>query len=435
MTKALELKANVLAIKNAKARGDSRATEYRIAGHRGLTLRVEQSGKAAFYVRYKDHGTDKRLRLGSRDDMTLEEATTAAADARRAVREGTDVAAATQAAKTSLSLKALWEAHLADPTCKLAETTRRSHSSLLGKHIFGVLGNTPCQLVSRSDIATTLHKIESPFVQGITLSALRALYRWAGYRNHVPLDFDPTLKLKFGMKAEKRERVYSRDELISIWHATDTKADSGITDAQKEIVRIVLLTGARVSAITQAQVAWLEGLDGSDPWLSVPKGFMKDRRRGWKLPLTPELARLFRVAIRANGGSSFVWPNRFDPSKPIGRTTTSTLWNRSRKDLGLQTEDMDSKAAPHLHDARHTIITWMNDSDVDPRTARIIAHHSGLDIHDKNYNHALRVDDVRKTLANYEAHIRGLVEAAQSRNAAGAENVVCIGATRTKARG
>ena len=89
----LVLPLNWQAVKAAKAI-NGKATEYQIGTERGLKLLVFPSGVGTFLLRYDAFLGGKRiqrkLRLGRRDDMTLQDAREKADELRREVNAGKD---------------------------------------------------------------------------------------------------------------------------------------------------------------------------------------------------------------------------------------------------------------------------------------------------------------------------------------------------------
>jgi hypothetical protein len=68
----------------------------------GLTMRVEPSGRAAYYVRYTARNGRKRCRIGARDSVTL----------RNARQEAPEIIAAVGAGRTRLPLPRIRERHV-----------------------------------------------------------------------------------------------------------------------------------------------------------------------------------------------------------------------------------------------------------------------------------------------------------------------------------
>ena len=106
------VKADALAI--GRLRGDSIPREYQVIGVPGLAVRVEASGTATFYVRYRLKGQpQRRVRIGRASVVSIKDAREKAQDIMRAVENGTDPYLARKEHDAGLTFAELWALRVA----------------------------------------------------------------------------------------------------------------------------------------------------------------------------------------------------------------------------------------------------------------------------------------------------------------------------------
>jgi integrase len=99
-------------------------------------------------------------------------------------------------------------------------------------------------------------------------------------------------------KPRTRERALTDAEISAFWRAMD---QSGMLSTTKSLLKLLLLTGVRVSELRKAEIGELT-LDCLDPVWRIPKERDKNRR-AHAVPLAPLALRLFReaVSVRSSG--------------------------------------------------------------------------------------------------------------------------------------
>lgn len=150
------------AIKAAKAR----EKDYKLSDEKGLFLLVTKTGSRLFKLKYRFHGKEKKLSLGSYPDTNLKEAREKRDSARKLLANGVDPSAhkkATQAAErlnneNSFETIALewFETKQRDKTEGHQTRVKRA----LEIHIFPSLGQQPIKEITAPILLNTLRAIE-----------------------------------------------------------------------------------------------------------------------------------------------------------------------------------------------------------------------------------------------------------------------------------
>ena len=139
---------------------DGKPTEYRIEGSRGLTLLVQPSGVATYYLTYAAGSARRRLKLGRRDTMSLAQARIAAMETLTTVSKGSDPVADANASRQAMTVSQLIEAFLAAQDGP-ARSTREAYRVALARDIDPVLGAVPVVEVTADMVADALDVIEA----------------------------------------------------------------------------------------------------------------------------------------------------------------------------------------------------------------------------------------------------------------------------------
>jgi integrase len=229
-------------------------------------------------------------------------------------------------------------------------------------------------------------------------ASLSAYFTWAAKEGY--LDANP---VAFTNKAEEkaRERVLSDDELRTIWLATDGSQFGAI-------VRLLMLTGARRSEI--GGLTWSEIIDFHDTMIALPPERTKNSREHL-IPLSePVLAILGAQPKRTNPDGT---PREHVFGNVVGCGYQN--WSRGKVDLDARiAQARHGKALDwRLHDFRRSVSTALHDRfGVPPHVVEELLGHVGG--HKGGvagvYNKAIYLDERRRALERWGAHIMGLVD-------------------------
>ncbi len=320
----------------------------------GFGLRIRAGGKRTWIAQYRIGAKQRRLSLGSLEQIDADEARRRARNALSIVHLGPDPQADKAAARTqaSLTLRAVVEQYL---TRRARQRLKpRSYEEVerhLRKH-WAPLGELPIQRIRRAEVAARLSAIAAengPFAANRARAALSSLYTWAigeGFADH-----SPVTGTNKATDEVSRDRVLSDAELATVWAAAGT-GDYG------DIVRLLVLTGQRReevggmrwSELDIAAAVWRIGADRTKNGLPH------------EVPLSDQALVIIAARTRKEG-RDYLFGSRDGPFQG---------WSNAKKAL-------DSRAlinAPwRLHDLRRTMATKMADLGITPHLIEAILNH------------------------------------------------------------
>jgi integrase len=200
-------------------------------------------------------------------------------------------------------------------------------------------------------------------------------------------------------KARVRERALGDVEIVAFWHATDQSDMSSMT---KSLLKLLLLTGVRVSELRKAEIGELV-LDGPAPVWKLPKERAKNRR-AHAVPLTPLMLSLFHSAV-GNRSSGPVFPSADTKDGFLGEYTARQAITRLLNGSRLAIPPFSP------HDLRRTVDTGLARLGVPEDVQRHVLNHAPQGVTALHYNrHAYEVEK-RDALEKWTAHIEKLIGA------------------------
>jgi integrase len=413
---------NALAVKAAKAIDGSR-TEWRVEGVRGLVLFCQPSGAATWFFFYTAKlGTDRKLRkvqIGGRDAVTLQEARAKAIELLRAVEAGGDPVEEARAKALEVSFKTLAE-RFVEESPSLGSTTRPGYRYLLEREVYPVIGDMPASDVTADHVVAICRSIEaggSMSTSERTKTVIGGVYRWARKERLVKVTVQPCTGL--GRRGSKvaRSRTPDGNEIATLWHAAvgagagvkltpETYKTKGYTPRPRMpvkaigwIIRLAILTGARRTEVAACRVSELHDLDGAAPTWIIPgdvnsRGKITEGRtkngREHRVPLSRQAADIFREAMAGRAGD-ILFPADMTRVK-IGATpryphidggSVSKAMRRLRAEAGV--EDIT------CHDMRRAISNYLKDNDVSREVRDLVLNHTDSSVTEAHYSQSARM--------------------------------------------
>ena len=186
-------------------------------GYPGLLLRVSYGGGKAFAMFYRHGGKLRRLTLGLHPAMTLAEAREAWRDARRLVALGQDPGhTPIKTSDTVANVVAEW---IKRDKRDARPSTIYQIERALRYDVLPRWGGRDIGSISKREIHELLDALadRAPGTARSVHAHLRSLFRWAVGREIIAVD--PMAGVKCPVKANRRDRVLSDDELVKVWHA------------------------------------------------------------------------------------------------------------------------------------------------------------------------------------------------------------------------
>jgi integrase len=258
---------------------------------------------------------------------------------------------------------------------------------------------TPVIKVDRRAIAGLLATIESksgPVARNRTRASLSGFFTWAakeGYIDANPVTFTNTVD-----ENDPRARTPSDDELRIIWRALDD-------DHYGAILKLLLLTGARRDEI--GGLRWSE-IDPDQALITLPPERTKIRKEHL-IPLSKPALAILQAQLRRTN------PDGTPRDHVFGKGLRGFQdWSGSKADLdtGITKANAGKEFEPWSpHDFRRSLSTALHERfRVPPHVVEVILGHIGG--HKAGvagvYNKALYLDERRRALERWGAHIVGL---------------------------
>jgi len=366
----------------------------------GFGLRARASGVRTWMIQYAIAGRTRRLVLGLQTALKPDKARALAEKLLAQVRLGGDPAADKHRAKIAAgetfgALLPRFLKHQKPRTRPRSYVETVRHLQVNTRPLHGL----PIEAVTRRTIAEQLAKVEEntgAVTRNRVRSSLSAYFTWLAREGYI--DANP---VAFTNKADEnggRERVLSDEELRTIWLAAD--------DSQfGAIVKLLMLTGARRTEIGGLE---LDEFDLDDALITLPPERTKNGREHL-IPLSEPALEILKALPRRIMDDGTPWEHVFGASAGCGYQN----YSRAKAELDARIAKAGHKLAPWtLHDFRRSISTALHDRfGVPPHVVEVILGHVGG--HKAGtagrYNRANYLEERRRTLERWGAHIMGVV--------------------------
>jgi integrase len=324
----------------------------------GFGVRAKPSGARSYIVQYRNAGgQSKRLTLGRVGVLTPEEARREARKALATVAKGGDPAADRRAKRADLTVAQLIDRYLSEGPAAKPNKKKLSWASDAGnlrRHVVPVLGRRRLDTLTKGDIQRFQRsvtegetKATAPAAQkrghvrvrgGIAAAArstavLAAMLAWATERGL--LSANPAKGVQLNTLAA-RERFLTDQELARLGDALVAMEARGVNRSSLNIVRLLLLTGARLNEI--ASLKW-EYVDFQRGVFMLP-----DSKTGAKtVPVGAPVFEILAKLPKTEEEAVWVFPAARGDGHHQG---APKIWRRVRQEAGL--------VGVRLHDLRHT---------------------------------------------------------------------------------
>lgn len=222
----------------------------------GLGILRLPSGVETWYLRYREpSGKQQHHKIGRADVVSRTLAREEAHKLLAAVAKGDAPTSQRQELRRGPTVADLHQRLEAEHYGKLRASTRAGYQSIWDCHIIPKLGTTKVQQVTSAQVMELLQKVGGTQANR-TLAVLRKAMNLAilwGMRSDNPCAKVP------GNGERKRRRYLTREELARLLAAIDGFAPAGVRWRFAQLIRLLLLTGCRVSEIKDARWSWLQG--------------------------------------------------------------------------------------------------------------------------------------------------------------------------------
>lgn len=364
-------------------------------GCRGLALRISPTGEKAWAVRVIIGGKRCYHTLGGYPTVSLSEARSRARGYLSASRDEISpqqLDARDRAKKLTVTTAHAEYLSAIGPT--LRPSTIRLKRDMLRQHIHPVLGHRLLTTIRSADVSALVAALVAKGYRAQAnraYSELMAFLRWCEHKEYVP--GIPSIKRRdmriLGAAREQpRRRTLTESEIIELWVVA-----THIGDLTGDFIRLVLLTGQRVSEVRG--MTWEEVNLRERLW-TIP-GSRYKTGIDHVVPLSEPLMSLFRARWRANS-SGFILRGR----EGGAFNGQAAAMRRVRKRMG-QSADFT------WHDLRRSMRSGLSRLGVDERTAEMTIGHLPQGMI-KTYDMHDRLPERREAMGRWAAYVLGLIK-------------------------
>lgn len=328
---------------------------------RGFAVCIYRSGSRAFTLDYRHAGRQRRMTIGRWPEWSTTAARERAKELRREIDAGGDPLGQREQGREAPRFQDLIDRYVEVHLPNLAPTNASDQKSMLKKLVAPHWGNRLVTEITPYDVEKLLNQIAkgrsrpskekpnnrarklqgskpTPIRANRTGEVLRKMFTYAqswGWRDDNPAS-------GFRRRIENpRERFLSKEEIRKLAAALDTAEDRRAAD----IIRLCMLTGARVGEVRQARFEHfnLEHLSWSKP------ASMTKQRKVHRLPISDEAAAIVRQRqLLVPRGCPFLFPGDA-PGQPVKEIRR--FWAHIQKDVNIP--DV------RIHDLRHTFASLL----------------------------------------------------------------------------
>lgn len=328
---------------------------------RGFAACIYRGGGRAFTLDYRYAGRQRRMTFARWPEWGVTAARVRAKELRREIDAGGDPLSTRDALREAPRVSDLIARYVEVHLPHLAALNAADQRSMMVKFIGPAWGKMLVTEVSAYDVELLLTKIaegrarpakkkpnnRARKLQGAKPTPVRAnrvgevirkMFAYAvkwGWRED-----NPAMGFRRRMETP-RERYLSQDEIARLAAALDTAED----DRASGIIRLCMLTGARVGEVRQARFEDfnLEHLSWTKPATTTKQ------RRVHRVPISDEAAAIVRQRrLTVVKGSPWLFPGDA-PGQPVQEIRR--FWARIQKEVGI--EDV------RIHDLRHTFASLL----------------------------------------------------------------------------
>lgn len=377
----------------------------------GLCLQVSPGGQRAYYYRYRFQGKHMECRLGGASpQFRLKDAQALHAELWHVADKGRDpglylklqeLAAQKAESETCQHLFEEWIEHYA--ATESPKTKRKPSPSVVAKHsrrwdlYCGKLKAFPFRDIERVQIVNLVDEIAKKGDRGNgaavearhVLSLIRQMFHYAVNKGY--MQGSPAATIESGdtgaSQGQIRERCLKTHELRRLWAALDAgvagreglPSSAALSLPVASVIKMLILTGQRVSEVAQMQ--WRE-LDLNDGVWTVPGGRSKNRR-AHIVHLSPLAVDVIVAMKRYSQGSEYVFESSVKAGHPIRSDVVGKAMARLQgvpaTKNGKPNEQAPLYGMEHFtpHDLRRSAATaWASDLNVFPHIVEHMLNHT-----------------------------------------------------------
>lgn len=304
----------------------------------GFGVKITPTGRKVYLMKFRTaDGRQKKPSIGVHGNITCERAREIAREWHGELAKGNDPSENRQSLRQSPTVSQLCDRFMRDHVrIHKKASSAELDEFFIEKYIKPNLGTLKTISVNRQDINRFhISHSKTPSQANRMLAALSKMFNLAEEWGLRPAHSNPTHGVQ-KYKEEKRERFLSEEEMKTLGETLETAEKEGTeTPHFVALIRLLMLTGARLSEIKNAKWEWVDEQAGL---LRLP-----DSKTGKKvIHLSPAALEVLKGIPRLDDNPHIIAGGK--PGMPLHNAQKP--WRRVRKKAGL--EDV------RLHDLRHT---------------------------------------------------------------------------------
>lgn len=374
---------------------------------KGLGVRVSPSSSKTFFYRYRINGNLKRFKIGTFPGIGLAAARDEARALKVEVTRGNDpqlVKAKKKAPAPKLTtFTDLCDRFKARHLPTLRKSTRLEYNRIIDKELIPLLGKKPATEVSRKEIVDLLDTIAidggKPTLSNRVRAVLSSIFSFG--IDKAILDVNPVLYVKRKKKETKRDRVYSLEELKTLWKAFEEQ-DQPV----QSVYKLLLICGQR-SGETR-RMKWSDVDFNKHIW-RIPEEETKANRTHI-VPL-PEMAiEILNSLKQLSTDSEYVFQSPLLKNQPV-------KWLQKASDRIKKFKDTENNLAQvsdfRVHDLRRSMASYLAELGTNRTVLGKILNHKGLAGDDQVtaiYDRYDYMDEKRKALNIWNDKLKEIIE-------------------------
>lgn len=311
---------------------------FRLWDEKGLYFEVMPSGVRRWVYKFAFNRRERRMYLGTLEDLSLKEARIARDEARRLVRQGVDPIVQRQEAKratldaAAITIETVAEEWIAWASVQQTDgrgpwTAGYLHDvrRAFREYVYGPLGRTPFTDITP---AMLLHKVFAPLIAGQKLETARRLrqkleqvWHHAHLAGRVTVNAALPLKGRISAPTVTNFASASEQELPALLVAVRAYGNRLVEHA----VLLQILSASRPGETRGAR--WEEFDEAKGVW-TMPAARTK-RRRDHLVPLSTQAVAVLDSLRPLTGGGPVLFPSRSRYDVPMSENTNLMVFSRT----------------------------------------------------------------------------------------------------------
>jgi len=307
----------------------------------GFGVRVSQSGRKTFVVRFNGAGSKRRVTLGTFPGLTLADARERArqllASASRSEESPAPVVEPVVVEEPVPTFGELAEVYL-ERHAKLKKRTWRDDERNLKVDLLPAWKDRPAKDLGRRDVAELLDRIVergAPILANRVKALISKIFNFGIGRGLV--ENNPSLGVAMPAKERQRDRVLSEEEVRSLWRVLDLE---GLVMAATFKMR--LLTAQRGDEVLRMR--WDQIQDG---WWTIPAEVAKNGL-SHRVPLSPQAIDVLEQLRPATGRLPWVFASPKKAAAPITAIQKAAERIAKRAEVEFVPHDLRRTAASFM---------------------------------------------------------------------------------------